>query len=101
MKIDLNHVFATLDGEPVLKKGNKPFTLKEACVQALTSMVDERASGEEKVRRAVLAEQIYKSNGQVDFPVEDVALIKKLIGISGSPLVVKQAWDVLDPKENQ
>ena len=98
MKIDLNYVFKTLDGTP-LKNKEKDFTMKSACINALTlSVPNERISGEEKVKRAILAEDIYRTENEINLNVDNLKMIKDLIGQIGSPLVVKQAWDVLDPK---
>ena len=98
MKIDLNYVFKTLDGTPI-KNEEKEFTMKSACVNALTlSVPNERISGEDKVKRAILAEDIYRAENEINLNVDDLKMIKDLIGQVGSPLIVKQAWDILDPK---
>lgn len=105
MKIDFNYRFKKLDGEPLPEKtGDKdPFTLRTACVNILLgSEVDStgrpvEVKGEEKVRRYQLAKTIYESTGLVDLPVEDIGLLKKLIGKIYGPITVGQAWEILDP----
>jgi len=85
-----------------LKKG-KPFTLRTATANVLLmSETDgtgrpKELNGEEKVKRYALAMKIYKSDGLVDLEVEEIALLKKLIGRAYGPLTVGQAWEVLDP----
>lgn len=85
-----------------LEKG-KPFTLRKACVNVLlgteldgTGRAKE-LKGEEKVRRYQIATRIYKSDGLVDLSVEDIGLLKKLIGRVYGPITVGQAWEILDP----
>ena len=98
MLIKLDHIFKLLNGQTI-KDGVNDFTLKTACIGALTmTNPNERISGEEKVRRAVLAETIYKAKNEIELDLDEMKSLKDLIGQHGSPLVVKQAWDILDPK---
>jgi len=65
----------------------------------LATFEDERSlSGEEKVKRFVLATRIESNSNDMDFKVEDVAKIKQLIGKGYGPLVVGQAWEMLEGK---
>lgn len=98
MKINLDYIFKTLDGRPLKEEGHD-FTMKKACINSLMMNVpNERIDGMEKVRRAVLAEDIYKAEKEIDLKIDDIKMLKDLIAQFGSPLVVKQAWDILDPK---
>jgi len=87
-----------------LKKG-KPFTLKAVATNVLLMTETDgtgrpkELKGEEKVERYVLAMKIYNSDGLVDLKVEEISLLKKLIGRAYGPLTVGQAWEVLDPHE--
>ena len=56
---------------------------------------DEQASGEEKFKRYQLAERI-SAAGPQDVSVEEVALIKRLIGKGYPPMVVGPAWLALE-----
>lgn len=109
MKISLDHIFKTLEGDDfitpkrVTKDGEvttveESFTFKAACINSLMNVpAQEKLSGEEKVRRATLAEDIFRADGEIDLQIDDIKLLKDLIGEMGSPLIVKQAWDILDP----
>ncbi|MBA7465156.1 hypothetical protein ES707_00318 [subsurface metagenome] len=118
MKIDFNYQFKTLDGkviperpdeEIVDKDGKKttkkhpPFTLRKVCENVLLMPeIDENGepkeiSGEEKAKRYGLAKRIYTGTGSVDLQVEDIALLKKLIGRHYPTLTSGQAWEILDP----
>jgi|GEM_PF-3797832 len=116
MIIKLNHVFKMLNGQSLKdrvsdgtdKEGNPifknvGFTFKQACENAL--LVEKRdpqgrgkpISGSEKVHRYDLAIQIHKAKDEIDLCVDDVKLLKDLIAEIGSPLIVGQAWAILDP----
>jgi hypothetical protein len=81
-------------------KGNAA-TLRGVCVEALlASYEDERAlAGEEKLKRWELAMKIKKAQDPADLSVEEISLIKKLIGKAYGALVVGQAWSMLEGKE--
>jgi len=99
MQINPEQVFQTLDGKHIEDPQNKkPLTLKDICVSALLGNYDEKIDGTEKVKRYMLATEIYKAKGNIDLSAEDISLLKKLIAIAFSTLVTGQAWEILDPK---
>ena len=57
----------------------------------------EKLSGEEKVKRFLLATKIYDSTDPINIGTKDIELLKDLIAKSYLPLIVGQAWLVLDP----
>lgn len=95
MKIDLSTTILDLDKKPI-KDGEKDFTLATACCNALLTPEQGETSGEEKVKRFRLAEKVY-DGGEQELSVDDVALLKKLIGKIYPPLVVGRAFEILDP----
>lgn len=97
MKVNFNKEFKTLDGATVLNE-EKPLSLKTVAVTALlTPAPEETISGEEKAERYLLAESISKSNGSpISVKAEDVSLLKKLIGELYLPLIVGQAYRLLE-----
>ena len=101
------------DGKEVVKKQHPFFTLKTACVNVLlnTELVQlicpqckaqikkpEELTGEEKVKRGLLATKIYKG-GLRDIGTKDIELLKELIAKHYPSLTVMQAWATLDPHE--
>jgi len=77
-------------------------TLSVASVRALTALNPNapNPSGDEKFKCGELARKIYNSSADgIDLPVEDLALIKKMIGIAFGPVVVEAAWPILDARE--
>ena len=97
MKIDFSAVIKDLAGEAV-KDGDKDATLgRVACTALLASYADEQnLAAEDKVKRFRLAE-IAAKGGEREVKVEDVALIKQLIGKAFAPLVVGRAYDIIEP----
>lgn len=86
-----------LDGKP-LKEGDREVTIGSIAVNALlTPYEDERnLSGDDKVKRFRLAQSIHDADGEIEVTVEQVALLKSLIAKAYSPLIVGQAWAILE-----
>ena len=97
MKIDFSKELIGYDGEP-LKEGDKIITLAMVCCNALGNPAPDEAQlpGEEKARRFDLAVAVYASKGPLDLKVEQVALIKSLIGKLYGPMVVGPVWKLLE-----
>lgn len=98
MRIDFSYELKNIDGTAIMAgQEGTALKLKKIAVDALMgSYPDEQnLGGEEKVRRYDLATKIY-SMTDPDMTVEDVALIKKLVGKAYTALVVGQAWKVLE-----
>jgi len=98
MKINFMQTLKELSGAPICV-GEKNLTLKDAACNVLSAAFsDEQISGEEKAKRGLLAFRIYV-NQEIDLTVEELGLIKKLIGKGYGPIVVAQAWDMLEGKK--
>jgi len=117
MIIKLNHVFKTFDGLAItetIRTGEKDengnpkmkqvdMTLKRVCQNVL--LIEKRDTTgrgkpvppEEKFNRHNLALKIYSADDEIDLSIDDVKLLKDLIGELGTPLVIGQAWPILDP----
>jgi hypothetical protein len=94
MKINFNQIIKTIKGEEI-----KDLTLKSVSVEALLATFNDEQSlsGEEKAKRYLLATRIY-ANDELDLTVEEVAKIKQLVGKGYGPLIVGQAWEMLEGK---
>jgi hypothetical protein len=97
MKIDFSSAIKDFDGDAV-KDGDKDATLgRVACTALLASYADEQnLPAEDKVKRFRLAE-IAAKDGAQEMKVDDVALMKKLIGKAFAPLIVGRAFDIIEP----
>lgn len=93
-------LFPPPKGEGIPSPDSKPLTLKRVAVMALHATLpgEERLAGDEKLRRGLLALDIFKAETAIALKVEDTALIKRLVGQTFGPQVVAQAWPLLDPK---
>ena len=98
MKINFNQPIKNIQGEEI-----KDLTLKTVSVEALlATFSDEQSlSGEEKAKRYVLATRIYANSEELDLTVEEISKIKQLIGKGYGPLVVGQAWEILEGKKER
>lgn len=99
--INLDAPMMNGDGTPATtpKPGSEtrePVLLGHICCTALlTDFPDDRIDGKEKHRRFKLW-QALKNAGQQDIEAADVELLKRLIGMGWSPLLVGQAWELLE-----
>lgn len=73
-------------------------TVAKACINALIAVYpdEDNLSGEDKVRRAFLAQRIH-INPKIDLTAEEVVLVKSLVSKAFSPLVVLRIWEAIDP----
>lgn len=97
MKIDFAQVLKNIDGSVLIASADAPpLTLASVVQSGLLSVQqeDNSASGEHKARLYRLAIAI--SPAVLEFPVEDVAIMKHRIVAGYGPLVVGQAWAMLD-----
>ena len=116
---DLNKVFKTLDGRNMTvnimedEKGSlggqkvtkKDLTLREVITNSLLAPPPQgqrdQMEGAEKARRYFLAIEIYTEKNQVELSVDDIKLIKDEIGRVYPPLIVGQAYEILDPPKGK
>ncbi len=96
MKVNLVAELKSLDGSAIVGTDGNPAVLKGVIVDALMAVFQDEPnlSGEEKMKRFLLAEKVY--NGVGEYSAEEVALMKKLIGKAYTPIIVGQAWKILE-----
>lgn len=99
MKINFLTPLKALNGEDIKDSKGEIFMLRDAAVVALDSSAPEdgKLEGKEKYRRGHLASRIYGAKEPIALDVDDVKLVKDLIGRTYGPRVVNEAWDLLDP----
>lgn len=107
--IDFNTALRDFDGSELLAPDGggegKPLRLCSVCVNALHAVVEtgaKRLSGEEKIKRGILARRIYRAAEFDKAPLalksEDISMLKASIADAyPSPRVVTGAWELLDP----
>ncbi|MFA5406994.1 MAG: hypothetical protein WC307_06580 [Candidatus Nanoarchaeia archaeon] len=98
MEIDFNQTINDLDGKPIPNELHEAVTLKSISRTALLNMApDEKLKPEDKVKRYDLAMKIYLGT-KVDLTIEEIAMLKPIIGNSFGPLVVGRAYSMLEKK---
>ena len=95
-KINFNVKLTNFDGEPLKDEKKEELTLGSAVKQALL-VLDEKASGPDKYESYVLATKVV-AGGEVELKSEEITRIKDAIGKYMFPIVVGQAWDLLEGK---
>lgn len=98
MIVDFGKELVDMEGKAIPNAKGEPAVLRGVAVDALLAVFndEDRLSGEEKLKRFILAEKIH--NGCDDVTVEEVGLVKKLIGKAFSVIIVGQAWQMLEGK---
>ncbi|MGU3661122.1 hypothetical protein [Methylobacterium fujisawaense] len=92
---------ASIVDQPILDldgTAHPELTIGKAIVAALINVYpdEQSVSGEEKMRRFVLAQRIALGT-DIDLTAEDTALAKKMVAKCYGTLVVGRVWAVLDP----
>lgn len=111
MKRNLNVVLLNLDKSPITEAMVEPLVEGKEVVRKVTKLTlaavatsallanhqDERdLSGTDKVTRYKLAQRINDADREIEMSAEEVTLLKTLIGKAYAPLVVGQAFDLLE-----
>lgn len=96
---DFSATINNLDGSSMKKEDKSSLTLEEVATTALlSSYQDEQAlDGVEKNKRFWLAKKIHDKPKDPVLTADEIALIKRLVAKAYNPLVVGQAWTLLDP----
>lgn len=97
MKINFDSEILSLDHQPLKPPESMnldKLTLKSVCIESLM-FNEEGMSGEQKFSNYQLARKI-SAGGEVDCSVEELALIKKRIGLAWGVNVVGPAWSLLE-----
>lgn len=102
MLYDFQEPLLRRDGTPMKAEvgSEKDATIGSVCILALDTIdmqSSKKVAGEEKYRRAHLADRIYGAKEPLKLEIEEVKLLKDLVGeYILSPSVVKVVWDFLD-----
>jgi hypothetical protein len=99
LAVDFAAPINNLDGTPMQKDDKTVLTLDDvASIALLSSYQDEpNLEGVEKNKRFWLAKKIHDQRKDPVLTADEIALIKRLIAKAYNPLVVGQAWTILDP----
>lgn len=100
MLIDFNQTIKQIDGTELTITEGKEATLKHFALEALQlNFQDEtNLSADTKCKRWLLATRIYANPAKIDLTAEEIVEIKKLIGKAYGPMIVGQAFQMLEGK---
>lgn len=97
MKINFDSPLLSIKGEQLKANDGEEITLGWAAVESLLSNIDiQGVDSKSKLMRFLLAEKIYASNGEVELPIEEVSLIKELIGKWPNTVIVGASLKILN-----
>lgn len=102
MKINTEKTLKTLDGENIKRDNNQDVLVKDVILNSLLANFpdEQNLSGEEKVKRYALATKVHQ-NTDPDLSIEELAMIKKLVGKMYTALIVGQMWEILEGKTDK
>jgi len=95
MKVNLSTLVTDPRGVPV-KDGNEDLTVGNVCASALLTPDGKDQEANEKVKRFKLAMRVVEG-GEQDLSMEEIVLLKTLIGKHYAPLIVGRTYEVLEP----
>lgn len=91
MLINFDTVMKNLNGSEITEN-DKPVAMKDFVVNALLSIQGEpNLAAQEKFERGLLATKVY-DGGDLELTVEEIATVKKTIGLYYPPLIVAQIY---------
>jgi len=101
MKLPINTAILDAKGETITQQlDGETMTIGSLSIMGLSSVNPDskkEISATDKFKRGALAIKIQNIEGLfVDISIEELALIKQLIGEIGSPVVVARAWQLLE-----
>lgn len=100
MAIDFNVTIKNIDGTDATGADGKPAELKlsKVCIDALLNVFPDEQNlvGVDKIKRYMLAQNI-QEHRDYSMTSEETELVKKLVAKLYGPLIVGQAWALLDP----
>ena len=113
MKVNVTTVLHDIEGIPLrdaaikdtegrILRPERDFTLRKACTEALQAngLAGDTLDGEERYRRYQLAIKIMTDDSP-DLSAEEIAKLKRVIGLAFGAVVVGRAYEILDPQPSK
>lgn len=99
MRIKIDEVIKTLDGEPYTDEKGAPLTLKTVIKTILSAPLP--GSYEEKIERALLARRVNIEGSVVEISTEEASLIKPLVAAIYNPIIVLAVKELFESATNE
>lgn len=99
MKVVLTTKLIDVDGKDIVPPGGMPMTLKDVIFNSILVPSQEKEDEKKKFEKYEIYKKIKDAKGgTVDLESQEIALIKKSIGEIQPPLIMGQAWEMLEDK---
>lgn len=100
MKLDLTKKLYLLDGKTAITVKDEngvfiPFMMKDAMIQALLATED-KETPENKSKDWEIIKKLRDAKKEIELTIEEVALIKKKVGLTFTTLVMGQIFDYIE-----
>jgi hypothetical protein len=101
MKINLNQMYLTLNGDPMLDEKGKQFTLRDAAIRAYSGDFpnEPKPTAEEAHKRYHFSLDIRNAGEMMDVTIEQLARIKETITKMFGIVIAGQTWDMLEKED--
>lgn len=99
MKVNVTTVLKAIDGTPLLDENKKEVILKNVLVNALMNVGADEGSGEDKLKRYLMSQNIFNATDSVELSAEDISKLKELVGKGYGPIIVGPVFQLLEGKE--
>lgn len=98
MKINFKQELGTFNGTRLMYDEKTPWTLQTACVESLGAIYrdEQSVAAEEKFKRYMLAEKIINATKTTDFTIDEVSMLRTMVGKHPSPIIVGRVWEILE-----
>jgi hypothetical protein len=98
MVVNVNAVLKSMDDTELLDEKGSRVTLRTIAIESLLAAYkgEESMTGDEKMKRWELASKIKHSHENCELAVEEISMVKTLVGKAYGPLVVGQVWYILE-----
>jgi len=97
MKVKINQELKDVDGKAI-QAGAKPrLLLQDVCINALLTP-NQKDEEKQKWDKYELYKKVRDAKAEVELLAEEISLIKKSIAIVNPPLIMGQAWEMLENK---
>jgi hypothetical protein len=99
MTIYLNTKLFDVDGKEIIPSGGKPMTLRDVIFNSILVPLSDKEEEKKKFEKYEIYKKIKDAKGgEVDLESQEIATIKTCIGQLQPPLVMGQAWEMLEGK---
>ena len=103
MKVKINQKLLGVDGKTPLinpnEKGGRPLTLRDVCITSILVPTDEKEDERKKFEKYEIFKKLRGAKEEVTLKAEEIAVIKKAVAFHQPPLVMGQAFDMIEGRD--